>query len=245
MPLDASLLDLFRAEIESHLPVLGEGLLELEKDPTQTQKLEAMMRAAHSVKGAARIVGVEAAVQVAHVMEDCFVAAQGGQISFHADAVDVLLRGVDVLTRIAESVGPDYEGWVAANDALLQGITQQLQTVRSGKAPARSAPPRPPAAEVPEGVIVPARLDAAGVEILRTVLQALLDKDCSHISLDFGAVQEVTTAGLVLLATLPVLAGRRPAPVRLEIGELAPELGLVFTSTRLDQVYHLRFAGGA
>ena len=36
------------------------------------------MRAAHSIKGAARVVGVDPAVSVAHVMEDCFVAAQKG-----------------------------------------------------------------------------------------------------------------------------------------------------------------------
>ena len=73
---DSSMLDLFRAEIETHAPVLNEGLLALEKDPTQTKRLEALMRAAHSIKGAGRIVGVEAAVQVAHVLEDYFVAAQ-------------------------------------------------------------------------------------------------------------------------------------------------------------------------
>ena len=31
---DPSLLDLFRAELETHLPALSEGLLALEKDPT-------------------------------------------------------------------------------------------------------------------------------------------------------------------------------------------------------------------
>ena len=36
------------------------------------------MRAAHSLKGAARIVGLDAGVGVAHAMEDCFVAAQTG-----------------------------------------------------------------------------------------------------------------------------------------------------------------------
>ena len=39
------------------------------------------MRAAHSLKGAARIVGLDAAVRVAHAMEDCLVAAQKGRSS--------------------------------------------------------------------------------------------------------------------------------------------------------------------
>jgi two-component system sensor histidine kinase and response regulator WspE len=38
------------------------------------------MRAAHSLKGAARIVGMDAGVSVAHVMEDCLVAAQEGRL---------------------------------------------------------------------------------------------------------------------------------------------------------------------
>src|SRR4051812_48390509 len=70
---DLSMLDLFREEVEIHLPVLNEGLLALEKEPNQPKRLEALMRAAHSIKGAARIVGVEAAGQLAHVMEDCLV----------------------------------------------------------------------------------------------------------------------------------------------------------------------------
>ena len=58
------------------------------------------MRAAHSIKGAAKIVGFDAAVQVSHHLEDCFVAAQRGQIKLGSDSVDVLLRGVDALGRL-------------------------------------------------------------------------------------------------------------------------------------------------
>ena len=94
---DLAMLELFRAELDSHLPVLSEGLLALEKNSDQPKWFEAMMRAAHSIKGAARIVGVEGAVRVAHVLEDCFVAAQQRDICLGPGAVDVLLRGVDVL----------------------------------------------------------------------------------------------------------------------------------------------------
>ena len=55
------------------------------------------MRAAHSLKGAARIVGLDAAVRVAHAMEDCFVAAQKGKIVLQPEHVDILLQGVDLL----------------------------------------------------------------------------------------------------------------------------------------------------
>ena len=74
------MLDLFRMEAESQTQVLTAGLLALERDPAAADQLEACMRAAHSLKGAARIVGLEAGVSVAHAMEDCFVAAQEGRV---------------------------------------------------------------------------------------------------------------------------------------------------------------------
>ena len=67
---DASLLELFRLEAEAQAQVLSHGLMVLERKPTDAAQLEACMRAAHSLKGAARIVGIDAGVRVAHVMED-------------------------------------------------------------------------------------------------------------------------------------------------------------------------------
>ena len=108
-PPDPALLDLFRAELETHLATLDAGVLSLEKTPDDAKQLESLMRAAHSIKGAAKIVGFDAAVQVSHHLEDCFVAAQRGQIRLTSDSVDVLLRGVDALSRLgtpADTRGP-------------------------------------------------------------------------------------------------------------------------------------------
>src|SRR5262245_7181301 len=100
---DLSLMELFRSEVETHSEVLGAALLALERSPGDTSRVDEMMRAAHSIKGAARIVGVEPAVSVAHVMEDCFVGAQKGSLTLSPADVDVLLRGVDLLGKISEA----------------------------------------------------------------------------------------------------------------------------------------------
>jgi two-component system sensor histidine kinase and response regulator WspE len=65
-----SMHDLFRLEVEGQREVLTGGLLRLEREPEDAAQLEACMRSAHSLKGAARIVGLGAAVVVAHAMED-------------------------------------------------------------------------------------------------------------------------------------------------------------------------------
>ena len=120
---DASLLELFSLEADAQTQVLSAGLLALERNPTQADQLEACMRAAHSLKGAARIVGVDAAVSVAHVMEDCLVSAQEGRLYLQPEHIDALLQGTDLLMRIAtpgNDVGPaDIEAYVALMERLL------------------------------------------------------------------------------------------------------------------------------
>ncbi|HWJ94123.1 MAG TPA: Hpt domain-containing protein, partial [Telluria sp.] len=66
-----SLFDLFRMEAQSQAGVLTDGLLALERGTGGA--LEPLMRAAHSLKGAAAIVALEPAVQLAHAMEEALL----------------------------------------------------------------------------------------------------------------------------------------------------------------------------
>lgn len=121
---DASLLELFSLEAEAQTQVLSAGLLALERNPTQADQLEACMRAAHSLKGAARIVGVDAGVSVSHLMEDCLVSAQEGRLYLQPEHIDALLQGTDLLMRIATpgsaNAGPqDVDAYVALMNRLL------------------------------------------------------------------------------------------------------------------------------
>src|SRR5258705_1919177 len=108
-----SMLDLFRMEVDSQSQTLTAGLLALERDPVAADRLESCMRAAHSLKGAARIVGVSAGVSVTHAMEDCFVAAQQGRIELQQGHIDELLRGVDLLLQMAHTAERDMDRWEA------------------------------------------------------------------------------------------------------------------------------------
>ncbi|KFF43746.1 MULTISPECIES: hybrid sensor histidine kinase/response regulator [Pseudomonas] len=146
---DASLLELFSLEADAQTQVLSAGLLALERNPTQADQLEACMRAAHSLKGAARIVGVDAGVSVAHVMEDCLVSAQEGRLYLQPEHIDALLQGTDLLMRIAtpgNSVGPlDIQAYVALMERL-------LDPAQPPATPAPKAEPEPAPAPIVEAL---------------------------------------------------------------------------------------------
>ena len=124
-----SMLDLFRLEAESQSQVLTTGLLILESNATASDQLEACMRAAHSLKGAARIVGINAGIDVAHAMEDCFVAAQRGEITLRKAHIDLLLRGGDLLTHIANTPEAEINQWTGENPAEVSTFLTELKTV--------------------------------------------------------------------------------------------------------------------
>lgn len=215
------MLELYRAEVDSHTQTMSEGLLNLEKDPTQLKRIEPLMRAAHSIKGAARIVGVENGVRVSHVMEDVFVAAQAGKLVLTSETIDSLLRGVDALIRIGS---PDQD---SPSDQELDALVLEIQSAKQGKprstpkpAPAIN-PVSPPKKADPESALspasaclpikadgnttqigLPAFLDARGAELLR---QTILDQNAlggKKYNLDLSLVSEISLEGLTLLASL-------------------------------------------
>ena len=114
------------------------------------------MRAAHSLKGAARIVGLDAAVRVAHAMEDAFVAAQKGQVVLRPEHVDILLRGVNFLVQIAQLGEAELPAWQSDHAAEVNALAADLAAVKEGRVEAKPPSPpveparvEPPAAEAP------------------------------------------------------------------------------------------------
>ncbi|MBD2579531.1 hybrid sensor histidine kinase/response regulator [Oscillatoria sp. FACHB-1406] len=126
---DASMMDLFRLEAEAQVTLLNDGLLDLENNPQSAQALETLMRAAHSIKGAARIVGLDAIVNLAHGMEDCFVAAQNQTIALDPDNVDVLLQGVDLLQAIGQTSDAKLPGWLAQQSANFEALRVAIAAI--------------------------------------------------------------------------------------------------------------------
>ncbi len=132
---------MFREEARAQAQILSDGLLALERAPRDPVTLEACMRAAHSLKGAARIVGVPVGVSLAHVMEDCFVGAQQGRVSVDAAMIDVLLAGVDLIVRIGQASGDetvpqtDVDAFVGQLNARMNGAARRAISMPSFEAP--------------------------------------------------------------------------------------------------------------
>lgn len=217
---DRAMLELFQAEMDTHIPVLNQGLLALERAQAGAGAIETMMRAAHSIKGAARIVGIEPAVRVSHAMEDCFTAAKDLRIELGSDSVDVLLQGVDALQRICSP-----QESAALTETALQELLNRIGLVRDGKAPAAPAAAAPPAPTAPQNLVaatvrrdepsltLPAVFDEASSAALRKEMLDTLSLRPARIQVDFAQLEQLTAAALALLVAFAGKAGANdPVP---------------------------------
>jgi two-component system sensor histidine kinase and response regulator WspE len=166
---DPALLELFRDEVNSGYAVLSEGLVRMEQLAGDPQAIEPLIRAAHSIKGAARIVAFPMVARIAHVMEDCLVAAQKGRVALGPPDVDLLLAGADLLQRLAAASANAN----SANDIAAERSTAEDFVTRVGRlAQATSVAPPSVLATTPTAVASPAPIASSAPVAVPTPVTA-------------------------------------------------------------------------
>jgi len=154
---DLSIYDMFRMEAEEQVEHLQSRLLALKDGEPNEMALRNLMRGAHSLKGAARVVGLNAAVRLTHAMEERFVAAQGGHAISQSE-VDILLRAVDLLRDLSTISENEAPAWAEAQDSAITTLVTELTGDPSIPDPAPSSPstapdPQNPTADTVESAV--------------------------------------------------------------------------------------------
>ena len=129
------ILSIYKAETEEHLQKLNEGLLRLEKTPRRTETLEEIFREAHSLKGAARMIGFEAVEKIAHGLEDLFSLARKGELDFGRQVFDVIFAALDAISKLTA-------GWLENPGAPSPPVDDLLERIRAVRTSTPGAPGR-------------------------------------------------------------------------------------------------------
>lgn len=90
----------FFEESQEHLEELEQWLLALDLENPDSEMLNSIFRAAHSIKGSSGIFGFDALTSVTHVMENLLDRMRQGRMQADASMVDLLLESVDFLKQL-------------------------------------------------------------------------------------------------------------------------------------------------
>ncbi|NII09174.1 chemotaxis protein CheA [Oleiagrimonas sp. C23AA] len=130
---DNDLLDAFLVEAGELLDGLSEQLIELESNPTESELLNAVFRAFHTVKGGAGFLGATQMVGMCHHAEDLLNDARNGRVVLTPDDVDALLQALDLLQAMMAAM--------ARGEPLQEPPAELMQRLQNSASSATPAPP--------------------------------------------------------------------------------------------------------
>lgn len=97
---DDEMRQIFKEVSEERLQKLEEGLLDLEKNALDQEKLNDLLREAHSLKGDANMLGVKDVGTLSHTMEDILGGIKKGDTVLSPEISDRLYQGLDSIRKL-------------------------------------------------------------------------------------------------------------------------------------------------
>ena len=152
--LDEELLDLFLEEAADLLDHSDELLVALRDAPSDRECITGLQRDLHTLKGGARMAGVQEIGELGHVMESLLEAAAEGKLELGRADVRVLEGAFDRLHRMVTRVGDRQaiampERLIGAFEAMSSGRPLQVPDAAADAVGPPAAVVEPPAAEEP------------------------------------------------------------------------------------------------
>jgi two-component system chemotaxis sensor kinase CheA len=146
----------FLSESAEYLQGIVDALLTLESDPEDLEPVEAVFRAAHSLKGMSGTMGYERTASLTHTMESLMDTVRKREQPVTGDLIDVVLRATDTLRELINheaSGGPEVDP-----ELMVQELKERTDVATRGASAPQPAPeaapeaaPAAPAAE--EGIV--------------------------------------------------------------------------------------------
>lgn len=126
----------FVAECGEHLETLNKDLLKLEADPADEEAMAEIVRAAHTIKGAAKMMGAEEVAVLAHKLEDLLGEVEGGRVKLDSGLCDDLFASFDGLDNLLKTCAGQTAKPVDA-----AGLVASLQRYAGDGKPEKVKPP--------------------------------------------------------------------------------------------------------
>jgi two-component system chemotaxis sensor kinase CheA len=116
---------IFFEEAQEHLDSMEALLLDIDVEEPDPEQLNAIFRAAHSIKGSAGTFGFTDLAEVTHVLENLLDRVRKGELALRPDMIDAFLDAGDVLKVLLGA----HRGTGSADPAQAKALCQRLSTL--------------------------------------------------------------------------------------------------------------------
>ncbi|MCC5895749.1 MAG: chemotaxis protein CheA [Alkalibacterium sp.] len=123
--------DLFFEETDENLAILNQEVLQLEQHPDDKQIIDAIFRAAHTLKGMAATMGYDTMAKLTHAVENLFELVKSNQLAVSSELISLFFDSLDTLTEIVEKLRVDEDDSVD-----ITTLVSRLEKAAAGEASA-------------------------------------------------------------------------------------------------------------
>jgi chemotaxis protein histidine kinase CheA len=139
----------FLEEAKEHLDTIEQGLVDLASTMADSERVNELFRAAHSVKGGAAMLGFDSIQKTAHHFEDCFKILKEHPVQIDQRLEDLFLKGFDTLRELIEALQSPFglreeeaQQAVSASEPTFKELQNYLNRLIAGKAARTETTPR-------------------------------------------------------------------------------------------------------
>ncbi|MGN0328267.1 MAG: chemotaxis protein CheW [Lachnospira sp.] len=115
-------LEIFIDESNEHLQSLSDQLMVLEKEPDNSDTINEIFRAAHSLKGMAGTMGYKRMQNLTHDMENVFSEVRSGNIKVNSEMCDVLFQCLDALENYVSNIQANQDEGTEDNEPIIKAL---------------------------------------------------------------------------------------------------------------------------
>jgi two-component system, chemotaxis family, sensor kinase CheA len=137
----AAIRQTFFQECEEQLAELESGLTSMDGGASDTETVNAVFRAVHSIKGSAGIFALDDLVRFAHVFETTLDAVRSGRLNATPEVIKVLLRASDTLSDVVRAARGDGPADEAKTQKVVAELTKLITPGGGQSAPEAAAKP--------------------------------------------------------------------------------------------------------
>lgn len=134
-------LEIFLDETKEHLQSLNTEILNLEQDPENTDTINEIFRAAHSLKGMAGTMGYKRMQNLTHDMENVFSEVRNGTIRVKGNMIDILFQCLDALEEYLNNIQETGDEGTNENEPLIKLLNDVLDS-KEGAVPQTEKKPQ-------------------------------------------------------------------------------------------------------
>lgn len=183
----------FLDELDEKIDVLNDGFLVLEREGDNTETVQEIFRAAHTIKGSSGVMGYDKMAALTHEMENLFALLRDGRLKATPQLVDVLFEGLDTIKLLRDTLTGGTD-----DDVDIRSVVHKLRELQEQTSLADAEPGSGPGMPTPgPGTRAPVPLTDSEREVLQEALNAGFSVHHIQVRIDPGCQMKSVRAYLI------------------------------------------------